>query len=294
MKPAPFRYERPETLDEAVSVLSEAGDDGRVLAGGQSLVPMLNMRLAVPSVVVDINRVPGLDGITVDDGWVSIGALTRQRAVERSTPALGACPLLQDCLPWVGHVATRNRGTIGGSIAHADPAGELPVALLASGGEVDVRGPEGERRIPASELFAGFLTTSLEPGELVVASRWPVLAAGAGTSLAEASPRHGDFAYALVAAVVFVEEGMVTDATVALGAATDKPVLSLGGPAAVVGGPAGDPARCRAAGEAVRDEVEPAGSLHAPAAYQRHMLGLLTERALLEATERASETAARR
>jgi carbon-monoxide dehydrogenase medium subunit len=288
VKPAVFDYVRPASLDEAVEVYAEAGDDGRILAGGQSLVPMLNMRLAVPGVLVDVNRVPGLDTIAVDRGWVTIGALTRQRAVERSAAAVAACPLLGAALPWVGHAATRNRGTIGGSIAHADPAGELPVALVAAGGEVDVRGPDGERRVSAGELFAGFLATTLHPGEVVTATRWPVLLAGTGAAFLEAAPRHGDFAYALAAAVVTVEEGTVTAASVALGGAADRPVLSPGAALAVVGGGPGDADRCRAAADAVRGEVDPSGSLHAPAAYQRHMLGLLAGQALCDAAERAA------
>ncbi|MGH9054406.1 MAG: FAD binding domain-containing protein [Acidimicrobiales bacterium] len=289
MKPAPFDYLLPATLDEAVQALAGGDGDARVLAGGQSLVPMLNMRLATPQVLVDINRLPDLDAIDVDGtGHLAVGALVRQRAAERSSVVRESCPLLARCLPYVGHAATRNRGTVGGSIAHADPAGEIPLALLACGGDVEVLGPAGRRRVAADDLFAGFLTTTLGQGEMVVACHFRVQDASSGSGFAEAAPRHGDFAYASVAAVVTMAGGLVTAARVAVGAAVDRPRL-VGRAGAVLVGTSGGPEPRRAAAEAVRSGIEPLGTLHAPAPYQRHLLGVLTERALAGAVAEASE-----
>src|SRR5947209_1818062 len=198
MKPPAFRYERPETLDQALALLAEHGDEARPLAGGQSLVPMLNLRLAAPAVVVDLNALPELDDLAVDGETLVIGALTRQRRLEL-WPAAAAIGALADGLPLVGHVATRNRGTVGGSIAHGDPAAELPLALLALGGSVVAEGPGGRREIPADELFAGFLTTALQPGELVVEVRFPIAPPGEASALLEVAQRHGDFPLAAVA-----------------------------------------------------------------------------------------------
>ncbi|MDQ3946952.1 MAG: FAD binding domain-containing protein, partial [Actinomycetota bacterium] len=173
MKPPPFRYERPSSLEEALALRQEYGDEAQPLAGGQSLVPMLNMRLARPTVLVDLNRLPALDGISGTNGHLEVGALTRQRQLERSG-ATGTIGALCDALPLVGHVAIRNRGTVGGSVAHADPAGELPVALLALGGSVVAQSAaRGRREIEADALFTGFLTTAVEYDELVVAVRFP-------------------------------------------------------------------------------------------------------------------------
>ncbi|MGH9038261.1 MAG: FAD binding domain-containing protein, partial [Acidimicrobiia bacterium] len=209
MKPPPFRYERPSSLEEALSLRREHGDEARPLAGGQSLVPMLNMRLARPAVLVDLNRLPDFDGVARVNGHLEVGALTRQRQLERSSAAepIGA---LQDALPLVGHVATRNRGTVGGSVAHADPAAELPLALLALGGSVVAESAaRGRREIPAGALFAGFLTTALEPDELVVAVRFPHPGAGEASAMAELAPRHGDFALGLAACWIRLVDGRI-------------------------------------------------------------------------------------
>jgi CO/xanthine dehydrogenase FAD-binding subunit len=289
VKPPPFRYERPASLDEALAILGDGGQDARILAGGQSLVPMLNMRLAAPEVVVDVNRLPGLAGIGRDGDQLVVGALTRQRVLERS-PETAVCPLLAQCLPLVGHTATRSRGTVGGSIAHADPAAELPLVLLASGGEVEVAGPAGRRRVPATELFAGFLSTTLGPGEMIVACRFGSAAGdGQGSGFAEAALRYGDFAYAAAAATVTMAAGRVTGARVAVGAAADRPLL-LEDAAAVLRDTRGDaPARQEAAA-AARRAVEPSGSLHAPADYQRHMTGVMVARALATAVDQATSS----
>jgi CO/xanthine dehydrogenase FAD-binding subunit/aerobic-type carbon monoxide dehydrogenase small subunit (CoxS/CutS family) len=283
MKPPAFRYERPETLGEALALLAEHGDDGRPLAGGQSLVPMLNLRLAAPAVVVDLNRLPGLDSIAVDGDALVVGALTRQRRFELSAEAavIGA---LADGLPLVGHVATRNRGTVGGSVAHADPAAELPLALSALGGSVVVEGPDGRREIHADRLFAGFLTTTLRPGEIVVEVRFPPPEPGDGSALLEVAQRHGDFPLAAIALRLRLDgNGNVAAARVAAGAVADRPVLLPDAAAALVAGLPPEEAGRIAAGE-----VDPAGSLHAPADYQRHLVSVLVARAAAVARARAS------
>jgi CO/xanthine dehydrogenase FAD-binding subunit len=285
LKPPPFRYERPDTLEEAVSLLADNGDEATVLAGGQSLVPMLNMRLSAPAVLVDINGLPDLDGIRLHDGHLEVGALTRQRALERSSET-AACPLLRLCLPYVGHVTTRNRGTVGGSVAHADPAGELPLALVATGGEVEVAGPDGRRRVAAEDLFDGFLTTTLLPGEMVVACRFGVAGEGTGTGFAEAALRFGDFAYASAAAVLTMADGVVAEARVAVGAVADRPLLLPEVAAGLLGTP-GDAATRRQVAAAASAAVDPSGSLHAPADYQRHLTGVMVSKALHAAVEEA-------
>jgi carbon-monoxide dehydrogenase medium subunit len=287
LKPAPFSYQRPETLEEALALLVEHGEDARPLAGGQSLVPMLNFRLATPAVLVDINRLPGLDSISSLDGRLRVGALVRQRALERA-PAAAPVGALADGLPLVGHLVTRNRGTVGGSVAHADPAAELPLALLALGGTVEVLGPRRRREIAAADFFTGFLTTALEPGELLVEVRFPAAAEGEGSALVEVAQRHGDFALAAAAAWVRLDSrGTVADARVAVGAVTERPVLVPEAAAAVTGADPSDE-MIRSAARVAVATVEPMGSLHAPPDYQRHLTGLLVGRALRRAAERAA------
>lgn len=282
MKPPPFRYECPESLEESLALRAEHGDEARPLAGGQSLVPMLNMRLARPEVLLDLNRVAGLDTIATGDGHLAVGAMVRQRELERSgaTAPIGA---LHDALPLVGHVATRNRGTVGGSIAHADPAAELPLALLALGGTVVVESTaRGRREIAARDLFAGFLTTALEPDELVVAVHFPGIRPDEGSALVELAPRHGDFALAIAACWLRLVDGEVADARVAVGAVADRPLLVPDAGAALVSGGPDDAIAAAAAA------VEPTGSLHAPPGYQRHLVSVLVTRAIDGARDRAA------
>ncbi|MDQ1517873.1 MAG: aerobic carbon-monoxide dehydrogenase medium subunit [Actinomycetota bacterium] len=300
MKPPAFRYERPETVADALALLAEHGDEARPLAGGQSLVPMLNLRLAAPGVVVDLNGLAapggvesngrpgsesaGLHAVAVDDGHLVVGALTRQRVLELSPWASGI-GALADGLPLVGHVATRNRGTVGGSIAHADPAAELPLALVALGGSVVVEGPDGRREVPADDLFAGFLTTSLRPGELVVEVRFPTPRAREGSALLEVAQRHGDFPLASVAVSLLLDgDGRARNARVAVGAVADRPLLLPEAAEAVVSG-----ATPEEAGRLAATLVDPAGSLHAPAGYQRHLVSVLVARAVTRARHRAAD-----
>lgn len=269
MKPAPFVYHRPESLDEALELLREHGDDAKVLAGGQSLVPLLNMRLARPAVIVDLNRVEGLDRIDANGG-VRVGALVRQRDLERAP-----LPLVAEALPHVGHFVTRNRGTVGGSIAHADAAAELPLCLVVLGGSVVARSAFGERTVRADDFFLGHFTTALAADELVVETVWPKLGDGWGFAFEELAQRHGDYALSMAACVLRVEAGRVAEVRVGVGSVVDRPTLldvRL----------AGEPLTPALATEAVAS-LELFGNLHASAAYQRHLTGVLVERALVRA-----------
>lgn len=290
MKPAPFVYVAPETVEDAVALLVEHGDAAKVLAGGQSLVPLMNMRLARPRVLVDINRVLALHYLGVEDGVVRIGAITRQRAVERSPEVAARCPLLRDALKHVGHPAIRARGTVAGSLAHADPAAELPAVLVALEGEVTVQGPAGERTVRAPDLFVTYLTTSLDPHELITEVRFPTLPEGAGWSWMEISRRSGDFALAGVGVVLTLQDGRIADARIALTGVGPTPVRTGGAERLLVGRPPSDRLWEEAA-EAVRASVDPEGDVHASAEYRRHVAGVLARRALREAALRAREAA---
>jgi 2-furoyl-CoA dehydrogenase FAD binding subunit len=250
VKPVAFRYERPDSVEEAVALLSEHGDEAKVLAGGQSLVPMLNMRLARPSVVVDVNRLP-LAEVAHDNGTIRVGATVRQ-----ADRRLLDIPLVADCLPYLGHFVTRNRGTVGGSIAHADAAAELPLALTALGGSVVT---SAGRTIPAEEFFVTHFTTALEPDELVVETLWPAARPATRYAFEEFALRHGDFALCMAAAVAG-PEGL----RVALGSVVDRPTLLEV-----------DPER---PGDSAAEQVEPWGSLHASAGYLRALVRTLVDR----------------
>ena len=272
MKPAPFDYVRPETLDEALAELARGGEDAKPLAGGQSLVPLLNMRLLRPSLLVDLNRVAGLDELRAENGSVRAGATVRQAA-------LRGIPLVEEALPHLGHHVTRNRGTVGGSIAHADAAGELPLCLAALGGTVVAAGPSGRREIPAAAFFVTHFTTVLEPGELVVETVWPAARAGEGYAFEELALRHGDYALAMVACVARADRGLVVSLRVALGSVTDRPTL-LDAPL--------DP---REAGEAAAAACDPVETMHASSGYRRALVRALVERAAVRASRNALEAA---
>jgi CO/xanthine dehydrogenase FAD-binding subunit len=278
VKPAPFLYQRPESLDEALALLHEHGDEAKVLAGGQSLVPLLNMRLARPSVLVDLNRATGLDGIDAN-GSVRVGALVRQRELE-AVPL----PLVAEALPYVGHFVTRNRGTVGGSIAHADAAAELPVCLTVLGGSVVARSTTGEREIGADEFFVTHFTTALRPDELLVETIWPSPTGGWGFAFEELAHRHGDYALSMAACALRVEDGQVAEARVGVGSVVERPTLLQ----AELSGRAVTPEVARELRETVAREVAPFANLHASAAYQRHLTGVLVERALLRAWRNAT------
>jgi carbon-monoxide dehydrogenase medium subunit len=284
VKPAPFDYARPESLDEALEALVAAGEDAKVLAGGQSLVPVLNMRLLRPTTVVDIARVPGLDGIESRNGSVAVGALVTQRALGDSPLAAERLPLVAEALPHVGHFVTRNRGTVGGSIAHADAAAELPLCLAVLGGSVVVASQAGQREIPASEFFVTHFTTTLAPGELVVETLWPAPAGDWGFAFEEFSQRRGDFALSAAAVALRMEGGVVAEARVGLASVTDHPTLID----TDVVGRALDAALARESAERAAEAIEVWDGLHASASYLRQLTRVCVERGLLRAWERAA------
>ena len=290
MKPARFEYFCPRTVDEAVDLLARYGDDGKVLAGGQSLVPLMNMRLARPAVIIDINRIDGLGDLRERNGILRFGALTRQRAAERSPVVAERCPLLRDALRLVGHAQIRNRGTLGGSIAHADPAAELTAILSALDGEVTARSARRTRTIAAADLFVTYLTTALDPRELIVEIRIPALSPGAGWSWMEIARRHGDFALAGVGVVLVIRRGTIAEARIALTGVGPTPVRGGAAERLLVGHAPSDTLWAEAA-EAVRAAVTPDGDIHASAEYRKHVAGVLTQRALREALSRTKEAA---
>jgi len=276
VKPAPFDYVRAESVEYAVEALREHGDEAKVLAGGQSLLPALNMRLVRPSLLVDLNFASGLDGVTEEDGSLRIGALVRQASAERSQLVRGGCPLLAESLPLVGHVVTRNRGTVCGSVAHADAAAELPLALVALGGEVVT----SSRSIPAERFFVTHFTTVLEPDELVLATRWPRARRGDGAALEEFAPRHGDFALASAACMLRVDGGRVAEARLAVGSVTDRPELV---DASALVGHAVDAEAARSVGATVSASVDPPPNLHGSPEYRRRLVEVLVDRAIRRA-----------
>lgn len=274
MKPAPFGYVRAGSLDEALAALAEGGDDAKPIAGGQSLVPALNLRLVRPTLLVDLNDA-GLDGVAAN-GALTVGATTRQAALVRDERVH---PLVREALPFVGHFVTRNRGTVGGSIAHADGAAELPLCLVALDGKVVVDGPSGRRVIAADEFFVTHFTTALGAGELVVETVWPLVATGESCAFEELALRAGDFAQSMVAvALRRGADGTVVDASVAVGAVSDRPIRLRDVETLLVGTSGAEAARD--AGSLAASLVDPPGSIHASARYLRALTGTLTTRAI--------------
>ena len=289
MKPPPFTYHRPADVDEAVALLArltEAGEHPKVLAGGQSLIPLLSMRLAAPTHLVDINALPGLDSIEVGSGSVTVGALVRHRALERHEGAYAAIPLLRQALSNVAHPTIRNRGTTVGSICHADPASEMPAVLALLGGSVTARSVRGSRTIDAADLFVGPLESSLEPDELAVQAVFPLLPPRTGTAVVELARRHGDYAMCgVVVAVSLDDEGCVVSARAAYVSAGDQIApVDLTEP---VAGVASVAAQWVQAAALARAQVSTEADIHASADYRSHLVAVLTERALREASARA-------
>lgn len=284
MKPAPFTYHAPDSLEEAVGLLHELDPAAKVLAGGQSLIPLLNMRLATPEHLVDLTRLPGLDRIDVTDHDVLVGALVTHRVLERSGPAHGAQPLLRRALAHVGHPAIRSHGTTVGSVAHADPNGEMPMILALTDGRVRVRSVRGERTVPASELFLGPLETSLAQDEILVEAAFGRLPDRARAGFAEYARRSGDYALAGVGLVLEVADGMLTGARAGFVSVTDTPcVLALDD--AVAGLPVAQAARAAADVAALAEAfVVPQDDIHATADYRRHLTAVLTRRLFTELT----------
>ena len=282
LKPPRFAYHAPQDLDAALQLLAGYGGEARLLAGGQSLVPMLNFRLLAPAALIDLGRIPALAGIREESGRVLIGAMTRQRAAERSPIVAERLPLLREALGWVGHLPTRSRGTVGGSIAHADPSAELPMTLLALDGEVFAAGPKGRRAIAADALFDSFFTTRLAADEVLTEIRIPRMAPGAGYAIEEFARRKGDFAIVGVAVVVERDGERCKRARLVAGGIGGAPVRLRGAEQLLerdgLGAEAIREAAVHAAGE-----VDPHTDPNASADYRRHLVDVLLRRALARA-----------
>ncbi|MBO0829206.1 MAG: FAD binding domain-containing protein [Streptosporangiales bacterium] len=288
MKAAPFAYVRPATVADAVAALAETGGDGKVLAGGQSLVPVLAMRLGRPGTLVDVNAIAGLDELATTDVGLRVGAAVRQRRLEHE-PAARAVPLLGMALPFVGHRELRSRGTVCGSLAHADPAAELPAVACCLNATLDVTGRRGNRTVPAPEFFTGAMTTVLEPDELLTAVTFPLARAGEGFGFAEVARRHGDFALAGVVTRVRVTDGVVAEAVLAAFGVSDRPVVrdvtDVVRAHGTETGALRDPMNQFAA-----DVVDTAGDAHGSTAYRRRLFAALAARELAAAYRKGSET----
>ncbi|MGD0559791.1 MAG: xanthine dehydrogenase family protein subunit M [Streptosporangiaceae bacterium] len=288
MKLPPFEYEAPTTVAEAIDLLAENADEASVLAGGQSLIPLLALRLARPELLIDINGVDELSGVSAADGWVTIGATTREYVAEESGAVAGSVPLLAAALPMIGHEAIRSRGTIGGSLAHADPAAELPAVARALDAEFVVRGPSGERVIPAKEWFEGYLMTSRLPDELLVEVRFPAAGPGTGVSFQEVARRHGDFAIVGLGASLVLSDGVISDARLAFAGLSDVPVRATAAEELLVGERPSTELFAAAARRVVGD-VDPPDDLHGSSDYRKTVAAVVMRRGLREAADNAAK-----
>ena len=285
MKPARFDYHAPATAEEAIALLTRYGGEAKLLAGGQSLMPLMNFRLARPAALIDLNAVAGLAYILEDDGQIRFGAMTRQRTIEFSPVVRRRLPLLAEATALVGHLPIRTRGTIGGSLAHADPSAEYPAILTALDGTVVARGPRGERTLRASELFRGYLSTSLAPDEMLVEVRLPAMPDGAGFAFEEFSRRHGDFAIVGIAAMLVAQGQRCTAARLATAGAGPAPTRLRQAEEILERDGLSD-AAIQAAARRAAELVEPDSDIHATAAYRRNLTRVLTDRAVRRALTR--------
>jgi len=295
LKPAPFEYQAPATLDAALDLLARHGGDAKILAGGQSLIPVMNFRLAEPAFLVDINRIPELDFVRRgEDGTLRIGALARHRRLEREPLVAAAAPLLHEAVPHIAHPQIRNRGTFGGSLAHADPAAELPAVALALDARLRLRrAGGGDRWVDARDFFAGLFTTALEPDEILVEAALPPLPARTGWAFLEIARRHGDYAQAGIAARVTLDEaGRCREARLVYLSAGGGPVDAREAAGLLAGEEISAAAIEAAAEKASRDEIEPPTDVHATSDFKRHLARVLTRRALGLAAGRAREATA--
>ena len=285
MKPPPFEYCAVSSVEEALDLLAEHGDEAKILAGGQSLVPLLALRLARPEFLVDVNGVDSLATFDHSDG-LRLGALVRHRTVEKDVAISAGNPLVAAAAGYIGHAAIRNRGTAGGTISHADPAAELPAVLVALDGAVEAASTAGARTVPASEFFLGFLTTALAPEEMVTAVRFPAWPPGAGWSFREFSRRNGDFAVAGAAVTLSIDDrGTIDGARIALSGMSDVPVRASVAEGGLIGQSPSIDTWKEAANRAVAD-VTPPSDLHGSSAYRKHVASGLVQSALEEAYER--------
>ncbi len=295
MKPAPFLYHAPETVDQVLALLAEHGDDAKLLAGGQSLIPAMNFRLAQPAVLIDLGRVEGLEGISpLDDGGprhdgdLTIAAMTRQREVEKSALVAERAPLLAETLPWVAHPQIRNQGTFGGSIAHADPAAELPAVVVAGGARMRIRGQDGERTVDAADFFVGLFETAIGPTDLLTAIEWPAVPKRGGQAFEEVARRHGDYALLGVATAVELDDGgRIRRAEIVFLSAGEGPVRALAAARTLLGETPSAELLRAAAETAAAEDIDPPADIHASKAYRRQLARVLTRRTLERAFERA-------
>lgn len=290
MKPAPFHYFAPETVEVALELAAEYGSEAKWLAGGQSLAPAMNFRLVQPAVVIDLNRLPELAYVRVNgDGALRLGAMTRQSSVERDAAVARACPLLAEAMPHVAHPQIRNRGTVGGSLVHCDPAAELPVVAVALDAVFTVRSRNGERRIAAADFFQGLFTVDMAPEELLVDITFPAFQPGSGFSFQEVARRHGDYALVGAAATIRLDEGGVCrDARLVYLNVGECPVDVKRAAAMLRGQRLTEELIVEAVHTAAAEEMEPAGDIHATVDYQRHLARVLGRRCIEQAAARSA------
>jgi aerobic carbon-monoxide dehydrogenase medium subunit len=288
VKLSDFEYQVPATVAEAIVLLRRHQDEASLLAGGQSLIPLLALRLARPAVLIDINGVLELSGISVTDGRVTVGALTREYMAEESGTVAQTVPLLAAALPLIGHEAIRSRGTLGGSLAHADPAGELPAVARALDAEFVVRSESGERVIPAAEWFEGYLTTSRRPDEILVEVRFPVAEPGTGAAFQEVARRHGDFAMVGLATSLTLTGGTISDARLAFSGVADVPVRAAEAESLLIGQhPSAE--LFEEAARLAAEPLDPPGDLHGSSDYRKKVAAVLVRRGLQAAADNAQE-----
>jgi len=285
-------YEAPATVAEAVDLLAERQDEASVLAGGQSLIPLLALRLARPAVLIDINGLGELSGVSAADGWVAVRAMTREYMAEESETITDAVPLLAAALPLIGHEAIRNRGTVGGSLAHADPAAELPAVARALDAEFVVRSRSGDRVIPAAEWFEGYLTTARRPDEILVEVRFPAAGRGSGVAFQEVARRHGDFAMVGLAASLTLADGAISNARLAFAGVADVPVRAADAENLLVGERPSAELFEEAARQATAD-IDPPADLHGTSEYRKKVAATLVRRGLRAAADSAHQDNAR-
>ena len=291
MKPAPFAYFAPTTVDEALTLLTEHGYDAKLLAGGQSLIPTMNFRLAQPAVLIDLNNIPDLAYIQpTPEGGLRIGAMTRQRALEKSALIRQHAPLIHATMPYIAHVQIRNRGTIGGSLAHADPAAELPVIAVALDAQLKVRSKLGERQVSAQDFYVALFTTDLAPDELLAEIILPPLRPRTGWSFQEVARRRGDYAIVGVAAKVTLDAlGRCDDARLVFLSVGEGPVQAHKAMALLQGEQPTPDLIVAVAETCATQDIDPTAEIHASVAYRRHLAKVLARRALTEAFQRAKQ-----
>jgi carbon-monoxide dehydrogenase medium subunit len=288
MKPAPFEYLAPDSLDAVLEVLARSNGDAKLLAGGQSLIPVMNFRLAQPTLLVDLNRLRELDYVRQEEGGLRIGAMTRQRTLERDPLVASLSPLLAETVPFIAHPQIRNRGTVGGSLAHADPAAELPAVAVALDARFRLQRSTGERWVEAREFFCGLFATVLEPDEMLVEVALPASPPRTGWAFLEVARRHGDYAQVGVAARVTLDEaGKCRQARLVYLSVGDGPVEAPGAAGLLAGTDGGEEAIAAASEKAARDEMDPTGDIHASSDFKRHLARVVTGRALRRAFARA-------